>query len=457
MPLKQFVVLAQRVKKSIYLILTVCLLSITGCQTAAPNETGFRSLFDGQSLKGWTMINPKGGGFAVTNLVEEGVTSPVIYCPKGGGGALFYEKEYADFILRFQFKLTWGANNGLAIRTPMQGKALAYEGMELQILDNTNAEERYGRELKPVQFHGALYNVAAPSVLNAHRPVGEWNDQEVAVIGRRVTVRLNGRVIQDVDLNDIRDPTILLKHPGLLRESGHIGFLGHNDEVYFRNIRIKSVAKVQLNNKHPEGFEPLFDGATLVNWQGLLAKPNNDPTKRAALSANVRLLQQSAANQRMLAHWRVVDGELRFDGKGDSLSTVREDYANYELWLDWKIGPKGDSGVYLRGQPQVQIWDPRGDDNPVAASGSGALFNNKKALNEPLVKADRITGDWNRFRILMIEDRVHVYLNGQLVVKNTPLENYWQEGEPLPEQGPIELQAHGSPLAFRNIYLREIK
>ena len=102
-------------------------------------------------------------------------------------------------------------------------------------------------------------------------------------------------------------------------------------------------------------------------------------------------------------------------GKGDSLSTVREDYANYELWLDWKIGPKGDSGVYLRGQPQVQIWDPRGDDNPVAASGSGALFNNKKALNEPLVKADRITGDWNRFRILMIEDRVHVYLNGQLV------------------------------------------
>ena len=100
------------------------------------------------------MINPKGGGFAVTNLVEDGVTSPVIYCPKGGGGALLSEEEYADFILRFQFKLTWGANNGLAIRTPMQGKALAYEGTELQILDNANAEERYGRELKPEQFHG---------------------------------------------------------------------------------------------------------------------------------------------------------------------------------------------------------------------------------------------------------------------------------------------------------------
>ena len=186
--------------------------------------------------------------------------------------------------------------------------------------------------------------------------------------------------------------------------------------MYFRNIRIKPVAKVQLNNKHPKGFEPLFDGATLANWQGLLTKPNNDPTKRAALAAEERVLQQSAADQKMLAHWRVVDGELRFDGKGDSLSTVREDYANYELWLDWKIGPKGDSGVYLRGQPQVQIWDPRGDDNPVAASGSGALLTTRRP-QRTLGQGRPNCGDWNRFRILMIEDRVHVYLNGQLVVK----------------------------------------
>ena len=95
MPLTKFVVLAQWVQRSIYLILTVCLFSITGCQTTASNETGFRSLFDGQSLKGWTMINPKGGGFAVTNLVENGVTSPVIYCPKGGGGALFGMLDFA--------------------------------------------------------------------------------------------------------------------------------------------------------------------------------------------------------------------------------------------------------------------------------------------------------------------------------------------------------------------------
>lgn len=457
MPPTQSVVLAQRVLKSIYLVLIICLLAVTGCQTAPPDETGFRELFDGQSLKGWTMVNPKGGGFAVTNLVEGAVAAPAIYCPKGAGGFLLSEEEYDDFILRFQFKLTYGANNGLGIRLPMQGKGLAYEGIELQILDNANAEERYQKQLRPEQFHGAVYNVAAPRVMNAQRPVGEWNEQEVQVIGRRIVVRLNGQVIQDVNLNEIKDAAILLKHPGLLRERGHIGFLGHNDEVYFRNIRIKPLAKVQLNNKHPHGFEPLFDGKSLANWQGVLAKPNNDPAKRAALDDAERVQQQAKANELMLGHWRVDEGELRFDGQGDSLSTVREDYGNYELWLDWKIGPKGDSGVYLRGNPQVQIWDPRGDDNPLAASGSGALFNNKSALNEPLVKADRIVGDWNRFRILMIEDRVHVYLNGQLVVKNTPLENYWKQGDPLPATGPIGLQAHGSPLFFRNIYIREIK
>ena len=157
-----------------------------------------------------------------------------------------FPKGIRGFYLRFQFKLTWGANNGLAIRTPMQGKALAV--WELQILDNANAEERYGRELKPAVSWRVIQRVAPAHW--SHRPVGEWNEQEVAVIGRRVTVRLNGRVIQDVDLNDIKDPAILLKHPGLLRESGHIGFLGRRSDA--RNIRIKPVAKVQLNSNTPK-------------------------------------------------------------------------------------------------------------------------------------------------------------------------------------------------------------
>ena len=107
--------------------------------------------------------------------------------------------------------------------------------------------------------------------------------------------------------------------------------------------------------------------------------------------------------------------------------------------------------------PQVQIWDPRDAGNSRNRLGSGGLFNNKAGLADPLVMADHITGSWNRFRILMIESRAHVFLNGQLVVENTPLENYWDREQPLPPAGPIELQAHGNPLWFKNIYIREIK
>jgi hypothetical protein len=448
----------RRSLKLIYLVFLTCLVAGQGCHTPlGDGEDDFKSLFDGESLKGWTLVNPKGGGFGVTNLVENGASVPVIYCAKGGGGYLLSEEEYDDFIMRFRFKLTYGANNGLAIRAPMQAGKLAYEGMELQILDNANAEERYQKELRPEQFHGALYDIAPPKALNALKPLGQWNEQEVRVVGRQITVKLNGLEILDANLNDIKNPVTLLKHPGLLRSSGHVGFLGHNDEVYFSDIRIRPIARVQLNNKEPEGFQKLFNGEDLAGWRGLLAKPNDNPVKRSKLDPKIRVDEEAKADQLMLTHWQVADGELVFDGKGASLTTAREDYANYELWADWKTASKGDSGIYLRGNPQVQIWDPRGTDHPKASVGSGALFNNKNALSEPLVKADRIAGDWNRFKILMIEDRVHVYLNGKLVVNNTPMENYWEKGKPLPSKGSIELQAHGSKMWFRNIYIREIK
>ena len=441
-----------------YQIFLICLLLNTGCQMTQPaSEKGFTSLFDGQSLKGWTLLNPKGGGYAVTNLVGNASTNAVIYCAKGGGGNLLSEKQYGDFILRFDFKLTRGANNGLAIRAPMQSGSLSFDGIELQILDNYGAEARYEKKLRPEQFHGAVYDVIAPERLDAQKPVGQWNTQEVTAIGRKLSVKVNGKTILNADLNSVKDPVMLLKHPGILRASGHIGFLGHNDEVYFKNIRIKELPRVELDNKPSTGFHMLFDGHSLAGWRGVLAAPNNNPIRRAKLKGDMLVALHAEADETMLAHWRVVDGELVFDGKGNSLSTRRRDYSNYELLVDWKIGPKGDSGVYLRGTPQVQIWDPRTDDHPKAALGSGGLFNNKISVSDPLVKADYFTGSWNRFRICMIESRVHVFLNGQLVVRNTPLENYWDREQPIFPSGPIALQAHGNPVWFKNIYIREIK
>jgi len=194
------------------------------------------------------------------------------------------------------------------------------------------------------------------------------------------------------------------------------------------------------------GFVPLFDGRTLGGWRGLVA----DPPARAKMAPEQLAAAQAAADGRMRAHWQVVDGALVFDGKGESLCTA-SDYGDFEMLVDWKIDKGGDSGLYLRGSPQVQIWDPAA--NPV---GSGGLYNNQKGKSAPAEKADRPVGEWNDFRVIMIGDRVSVYLNDKLVVDNVVLENYWERDKPIYPAGQIELQAHGNPLWFKNIYIREI-
>jgi hypothetical protein len=156
----------------------------------------------------------------------------------------------------------------------------------------------------------------------------------------------------------------------------------------------------------------------------------------------------------MRKHWSVKDGVLCYDGMGpmnDNLRSAKE-YVNFELLVDWKIEQNGDSGIFLRGTPEVQIWDPG-----MSNTGSGSLFDNKKNASTPLVKADNPVGEWNNFRILMLDDKVSVYLNNQLVVRNVTLENYWDPNVPLYPTGFIELQTFGTPVYFKNIYIREIK
>ena len=197
------------------------------------------------------------------------------------------------------------------------------------------------------------------------------------------------------------------------------------------------------DNTPPAGFVALFNGKDLDGWKGLVA----DPPKRAAMTPERLAAEQKKADESMRAHWQVVDGVLVFDGKGQSLCTAK-DYADFELLVDWKIEPRGDSGIYLRGTPQVQIWE-----NPV---GSGGLYNNQKNPSKPLKNADRPVREWNSFRISMTGEKVSVWLNGELVVDNVTMENYWERGKPIYPSGQIELQNHGNSLYFKNIYLREI-
>jgi len=196
-------------------------------------------------------------------------------------------------------------------------------------------------------------------------------------------------------------------------------------------------------NVAPPGFIALFNGRDLSGWKGLVANP---PARRA-MSRTELSEAQKQADALMRAHWRIEDGALVFDGHGSHLVTAR-DYGDFELLVDWKIEPGGDSGIYLRGSPQVQIWD-----NPI---GSGGLYNNQKNPSRPMVFADRPPGQWNTFRIIMIGENISVWLNDICVVEDVPLENYWERDRPIYERGAIELQSHGSRLCFRNIYLREI-
>lgn len=194
----------------------------------------------------------------------------------------------------------------------------------------------------------------------------------------------------------------------------------------------------------------LFNGKDLTGWKGVPAPPLDNPAKRADVTDEQLAAAQQRADKKMRAHWYVQDGNLAFDGNGDSLSTAK-DYDNFELWVDWKILPGGDSGIYLRGSPQVQIWDPE-----QWHIGSGGLYNNEKNLSQPLAKADNPVGEWNTFRITMTGKNVTVYLNDVLVVDKVELENYWNRDKPIFGTGPIELQNHGNNLWFKNIYLREL-
>lgn len=200
------------------------------------------------------------------------------------------------------------------------------------------------------------------------------------------------------------------------------------------------------DNTPPEGFKALFNGKDLSGWKGLVGNPKT----RAKMSPEQLAAEQKKANERMRTHWEVVDGVLVFDGKGQNLCTEK-DYEDFELFVDWKIEPRGDSGIYLRGTPQVQIWDAE-----ARKVGSGGLFNNKENPSQPLVKADNPVGQWNTFRIKMIGEKVWVWLNGKQVVDGVVMENYWERDKPIYPTGAIELQNHGNTLYFKNIYVREI-
>ena len=235
--------------RRLVLLLLLC-LGIAAADARRPNtlsrqekREGFHLLFNGHDLAQWTgdMRNyiPVDGAIKVT-------------AEYGDDHNLYTRREYRDFVFRFDFCFTEaGVNNGIGIRTPM-GKDAAYYGMcEVQILDH-DAPVYQG--LADYQVHGSAYGLVAAK-RTKHRPLGQWSEEEIRVVGDSVIVVLNGEEILRADLRAAcqghnvapegsqRNPYTIdhQSHPGLFNEKGHIGLLGHGTGILFRNLRIKEL------------------------------------------------------------------------------------------------------------------------------------------------------------------------------------------------------------------------
>ena len=220
------------------------------------------------------------------------------------------------------------------------------------------------------------------------------------------------------------------------------------------NYQRENIRKHLSEMPEEEGFVSIFNGKDLTGWKGLV----ENPIVRAKMTPAQLATAQAKADEQMRRDWKVENGLLVFDGTGyDNLCSVKQ-YGDIEMYVEWLLDPsskEADAGIYLRGTPQVQIWDTA-RVKAGAQVGSGGLYNNEKNPSKPLKVADNALGEWNTFYIKMIGDRVTVYLNGELVTDNIMLENYWDRSQPIFPLEQLELQAHGSKVYYRNIYVKEL-
>lgn len=467
-------------KKTFWLKTAVAaaLAAVTGCITqdaARPYceniEEGFISLFDGQTFLGWEgdlkafsgEFNPicgyMGRGKNRKPFRSDGYAMCYTPAKDGAPQKIYTKKEYDNFVLRFCYLVSTNATAAVGLRTPLNACPVK-DGIAIALADDFGLEKS---NLAADRFSGSLIGIK-PSLREPNirldwkresgntyaKPVEKWNMMEIRAVGEKVTVMLNGEIVSDVTVKG---------RPA----KGRIVIAGKDKPIKIMHLRVKRVGPdwrpdgCPCLNKAPAGFVSLFDGKTLANWKGVTTEESFDrPWVRRAATPEKRAEMQRKADELMRKFWFVRDGALFFDGKkgGYSLATAK-DYADFELYADWRIlTVTGDSGFYPRGVCQVQIWDAHN----MWHLGSGGLYNNKVNERHAMSIADKQAGDWNRCFIRMKGDRITVRLNGVTVVDDVPLENAnakrWPGPIPAIEQ--LELQCHGDPLEFRNIFIREL-
>jgi len=288
------------------------------------------------------------------------------------------------------------------------------------------------------QKQAILRNIEATNTLNALMYAGRFlDDKELGSVATNTVMNI---ALLNSDFNGQEVKDLLTKV---------ISRLSGSESSYLREAVVKHIAEMPKG----AGYVSLFNGKDLTGWKGLVA----NPIKRKEMSAKELAAAQVVADKKMREGWIVKDGVLAFTGKGDNIATVKQ-YGDFEMFVDWKLdknGKDGDAGVYLRGTPQVQMWDIS-RTNVGAQVGSGGLYNNKTHESKPSKVADNPLGEWNTMKIKMVGEKVTVHLNGELVVDNVTLENYWDRNQSIFPVEQIELQAHGTLVYYRDIYLKEI-
>jgi hypothetical protein len=265
--------------------------------------------------------------------------------------------------------------------------------------------------------------------------VGNFLDDphlQTAASAAVVSIALSNKDFYGADVRTILNKVMAMRRGG--------------DGDYEREAIKKFIAEMPSD----EGYVDIFNNKDLAGWKGLVG----NPITRSKMDEATLAKEQQKADSIMRKGWYVKDSVLNFSGEGENICTVKK-YRNFDMYVDWKIERKGDAGIYLRGSPQVQIWDTSRVDVG-AQVGSGGLYNNQAHESKPLKLADNAIGEWNTFHIIMKDDKVTVYLNGVLVVDNVVLDNYWDRKLPIFPKEQIELQAHGTHVYYRNIYLKEL-
>ena len=352
------------------------------------------------------------------------------------------KSEYAKILFQEELKLLSKedyVNNRLQLAQPKweegAGKAFAINPNPVQRL--LDLQKQLEKTTNPVQKKNIIWQASKiPGIGSFMFVAGFLNDPALTTMAANTLSKLalNDASIRGNEVRSILENCLQNIH-------------GEDS-----SILVPALAAHLKKMPYDYGYVSLFNGKDLTGWKGLVA----NPIARSKMSDSALQAAQVKADIKMREDWVVKDGLLNYTGNlhGENLATVKQ-YSDIEMFIDWKIQEKGDAGIYLRGTPQVQIWDT--SRREVGAQvGSGGLYNNQKNVSKPLVVADNKVGEWNSFHIIMKGDKVTVYLNGILVTDNITLENYWDHNLPLFAKEQIELQAHGTFVSYRNIYLREL-